>query len=64
MDAYDVEALRVCNSNSAFNLLDCIFERSRLGDQVYDFHDFLVDYAEKNGISLKSDAVMDAKEAS
>ncbi len=61
MDAYDVEALRVCNSNSAFDLLNCIFERSRLGDQVYDFHDFLIDYAKQSGISLKSDQVMDAK---
>jgi hypothetical protein len=61
MDAYDVEALRVCNSNSAFNLLNCIFERSRHGDVVYDFHDFLIDYAHKNEISLKSDALMDSK---
>jgi hypothetical protein len=61
MDAYDVEALRVCNSNSAFDLLECILERSRLGDQVYEFHDFLIDYARKNEISLKSDAVMDEK---
>ena len=45
MDAYDVEALRVCNSNPAFDLLNFIFERSRLGDQVYDFHEFLIDYA-------------------
>lgn len=61
MDAYDVEALRVCNANPAFDLLSCIFDRSRHGDQVYDFHDFLIDYARKNKISLKSDAVMDRK---
>jgi hypothetical protein len=61
MDAYDVEALRVCNADSAFNLLRCIFERSRLGDQVYDFHDFIIDYAKQNGFSLKSDALMDAR---
>src|SRR5208282_1272410 len=29
LDAYDVEALRVCNSNPAFDLLNCMFERSR-----------------------------------
>lgn len=61
MDAYDVEALRVSNSNSAFDLLNCVFERSRLGDQVYDFHEFLIDYAKVKGISLKSDSVMDGK---
>ena len=43
------------------DLLDCILERSRHGDQMYDFHDFLIDYATKNGISLKSDPVMDEK---
>ena len=59
MDAYDIEALRACNSNPTFDLLDCIFERSRLGDQVYDFHDFLIDYADKSQISLKSDPAMD-----
>lgn len=61
MDAYDVEALRVCNSNSAFDLLNCIFERSRHGDAVYDFQDFLIDYAHKNEISLKSDPLMDSR---
>jgi hypothetical protein len=61
IDPYDVEALRVCNSNSAFDLLNCIFERSRHGDVVYDFHDFLIDYAQKNEISLKSDPLMDSK---
>lgn len=61
LDAYDVEALRVCNSNPAFDLLNCIFERSRHGDVVYDFHDFLIDYAQKNEISLKSDALMNSK---
>jgi hypothetical protein len=61
MDAYDIEALRACNSNPTFNLLDCIFERSRLGDQVYDFHDFLIDYAHKRQVSLKSDPAMDER---
>jgi hypothetical protein len=61
LDAYDVEALRVSNSTSAFDLLKCLFERSRLGDQVYDFHDFLIDYANANGISLKSDRLMDER---
>lgn len=61
MDAYDVEALRVCNLTSTFNLVDCIFERSRLGDKAYDFHDFVIDYAKRNGISLKADAIMGAK---
>jgi hypothetical protein len=61
IDAHDVEALRVSNSNSTFDLLNYIFERSRHGDVVYDFHDFMIDYANKNGISLKSDAVMDSK---
>ena len=61
LDAYDVEALRVCNSNPAFDLVNCMFERSRYGDVVYDFHDFLIDYAQKNEISLKSDALMNSK---
>jgi hypothetical protein len=61
IDAYDVEALRVCNSNSAFDLLNCFLERSRHGDVVFDFHDFLIDYAQKNGISLKSDALINSK---
>jgi hypothetical protein len=59
MDAYDVEAIRVCNLNPTFALLNSVFERNRHGDVVYDFHDFLIDYANKSEISLKPDALMD-----
>jgi hypothetical protein len=64
IDADDVEALRVCNSNIQIQPLileTAFFERSRHGDVVYDFHDFLIGYAQKNQISLKSDALMDSK---
>ena len=60
MDAYDVEALRICASNPQFDLLSCVFERSLQGDVVLDFHDFLIDFANNNKISLKSDSVMDS----
>jgi hypothetical protein len=56
-----VEALRVCASNAAFDISDCFLERSRHGDVVLDFHDFLIAYAQKNGISLKSDPEMDKR---
>ncbi len=61
VDAYDVEALRVCGSNTAFDISGCFLERSLHGDVVLDFHDFLIAYAQKNGISLKSDPDMDKR---
>lgn len=61
VDAYDVEALRVCGSNAAFDISGCFLERTLHGDVVLDFHDFLIAYAQKNEISLKSDLYMDKK---
>jgi hypothetical protein len=58
LDVDDVEALRACNANSDFRLSDCLFSRSLLGDAVLDFHDFLIGYAQRKGISLKQDTRM------
>ena len=55
MDAYDVEALKACNSRGNFSLADCLFSRTFHGDVVLDFHAFLIEYAEENGLSLKAD---------